>query len=286
LVLIKKTGTVFANLKLLLKSFVYCKNFKTLKMKTKNVILILVLLFIGSASCKSTKKAQTNDLKSAADNSMTSVDWPGTYQGVLPCADCEGIKTQIVFNKDLSYILETQYLGKDEKVFQTKGTFKWNDAGSKITLDNSEKMYQVGENRLFHLDIDGNRITGEIADNYILEMEKAELTGKYWKLVRLKGSPVETVEREAFIRFEAEENSVHGNGSCNMFNGKYELLEGNRIKFSPFAMTRMACIDNNVESEFMQIFEKTSSYSLTSNELILQDELETTLAKFESDFFK
>jgi heat shock protein HslJ len=255
-------------------------------MKTKNIILILALLFFGIASCKSTKKAQTNDLKSTADNSMTSVDWAGTYQGILPCADCEGIKTQIVLNKDLSYTLETQYLGKDEKVFQTKGTFKWNDAGSKITLDKSEQMYQVGENRIFHLDKDGNRITGNVADKYILEMEKTALTGKYWKLVRLNGKTVETAEREAFIRFDAEDNRVHGNSSCNMFNGKYELLEGNRIKFPPFAMTRMACIGNNIETEFMQVLGKTTNYSLTSNELILQDEFETTLAKFESYFFK
>ena len=256
-------------------------------MKTQNLILILFMVFVGFVSCKSNKKAQTSELKPTADNSMTSVDWAGTYQGILPCADCEGIKTQIVLNKNLSYVLETQYLGKDEKVFQAKGSFKWNEEGSKITLDNTEKqIYQVGENRLFHLDKDGNRITGEIANNYVLEMEKTELTAKYWKLIRLNGKPVETGEREAFMSFTAEENRVHGNSSCNMFNGKYELLESNRIKFSPFAMTKMACIGNNIEGEFMQIFEKTTSYSLTSNELILQDEYETTLAKFEADFFK
>jgi copper homeostasis protein (lipoprotein) len=256
-------------------------------MKTQNLILILFMVFVGLVSCKSNKKAQTSEVKPTADNSMTSIDWAGNYQGILPCADCEGIKTQIVLNKDLSYVLETQYLGKDEKIFQAKGTFKWNEEGSKITLDNTEKqIYQVGENRLFHLDKDGNRITGEIANNYVLEMEKTELTGKYWKLIRLNGKPVETGEREAFLIFETEENRVLGNSSCNMFNGKYELPEGNRIKFSPFAMTKMACIGNNIEGEFMQIFEKTKSYSLTSNELILQDEYETTLAKFEADFFK
>jgi copper homeostasis protein (lipoprotein) len=256
-------------------------------MKTQNLILILFMVFVGLVSCKSNKKAQTSEVKPTADNSMTSIDWAGIYQGILPCADCEGIKTQIVLNKDLSYVLETQYLGKDEKIFQAKGTFKWNEEGSKITLDNTEKqIYQVGENRLFHLDKDGNRITGEIANNYVLEMEKTELTGKYWKLIRLNGKPVETGEREAFLIFETEENRVLGNSSCNMFNGKYELPEGNRIKFSPFAMTKMACIGNNIEGEFMQIFEKTKSYSLTSNELILQDEYETTLAKFEADFFK
>jgi heat shock protein HslJ len=256
-------------------------------MKAQNVTMVLFILFIGLASCKSAKKVQSLEVKATSDNSMTSVDWVGTYQGVLPCADCEGIKTQIVLNKDLSYILETQYLGKNEKIFQSKGTFKWDESGSKITLDNENKqMYQVGENQIFHLDKDGNRITGEFANNYILEMEKTELTGKYWKLVRLNGKTVETTGKEAFMRFEDEDNRVHGNSSCNIFNGKYELLEGNKIKFSPFAMTRMACIGNNIESEFMQIFEKTTSYSITSNELFLQDEFETTLAKFEAIYFR
>ncbi|KAF0238064.1 MAG: hypothetical protein FD181_1272 [Prolixibacteraceae bacterium] len=245
------------------------------------------MAFVGFVSCKSTKKAQFSEINTTADNSMTSIDWPGTYLGILPCADCEGIKTRIVLYKDLNYVLETQYPGKDEKVFQTKGIFKWDENGSKITLDNTEKqIYLVGENRLFHLDKHGGRITGGLAGKYIFEKEKTELTGKYWKLVRLNGKLVEPSEREAFLKFEAEENRVHGNSSCNMFNGKYELAEGNRIKFSPFAMTKMACIGNNIESGFMKVFEKTTSYSLTSNELILQDEYETSLAKFESDFFK
>jgi heat shock protein HslJ len=51
-------------------------------------------------------------------------------------------------------------------------------------------------------------------------------------------------------------------------------------------MTKMACMDSNVEDEFMKVIGKTTSYSLTSNELIFQDEYETALAKFEADFFK
>lgn len=256
-------------------------------MKTQNAILVLFILFIGLNSCKSTQKAQTNEVKAAGDNSMTSVDWTGTYQGILPCADCEGIKTQIVLQKDLSYLLKTSYIGRGDTVYQTKGTFKWDGSGSKITLDNSEKqIYQVGENKLFHLDKSGNRITGNLENNYIMQKEKIELAGKYWKLVRLNGKPVEAASREPHIRFMAEESLANGNSGCNRFNGKYELLEGNRVKFSPFAMTKMACMDDNIEGEFMQIFEKTTSYSLTSNELILQDEYEKTLAKFEADFFK
>lgn len=256
-------------------------------MKTQNVILFLLILFVGLASCKSTKNTKTNEVITTGDNSMTSVDWTGTYQGILPCADCEGIRTQVVLNTDLSYVLKTSYIGKGDTIFQTKGTFKWDENGSKITLDNNEKQkYLVGENKLFHLDKNGNRITGNLENNYIMEKAKIELTGKYWKLVRLNGKQVIAGSREPFIRFTAEDTRVNGNSSCNMFNGKYELLEGNRIKFSPFAMTKMACMDNNIEGEFMQIIGKTTSYSLTANELLLQDEFETTLAKFEADYFK
>lgn len=70
-------------------------------MKAQNVIMVLFILFIGLASCKSSKKVQSLEVKATSDNSMTSVDWVGSYQGILPCADCEGIKTQIVLNKDL-----------------------------------------------------------------------------------------------------------------------------------------------------------------------------------------
>ncbi len=254
-------------------------------MKTHHFFLFLIFLLLGVSSCKTTQNTQTASVKTTGDNSMTSVDWPGTYQGILPCADCEGIKTQLLIGKDLNYILKTQYLGKGDSVLQEKGKFGWDKTGSKITLDNANKqIYQVGENRIFHLDKEGNRITGSLADKYIMEKEKIDITGKYWKLVRLNGKQVEAGSREPFIRFTAEDTHVNGNSSCNMFNGKYELLEGNRIKFSPFAMTRMACVGNSVESEFMQILEKTTSYSLTATELLLQDEFETTLAKFEADF--
>ena len=93
-------------------------------MKSKIYLIATILFLVFGTSCNSQKI--TKKAISTSDNSMTSVDWPGTYQGVLPCADCEGIQTQIVIQKDLSFVLETRYLGKDQQIFQTKGTFQWN----------------------------------------------------------------------------------------------------------------------------------------------------------------
>lgn len=255
-------------------------------MKTNSILILILSATFGFISCNSSKKTATFKEIQVNDNSLTSLDWPGVYQGILPCTDCQGIKTQLLLNEDLTYTLKTQYLEKSDSVFSENGKFIWNNSGSTIALDNSNhQAYLVGENILFQLDKNGNRITGNLAGNYTLKKEKVEIENKYWKLVRLNGQPVNQENREPFIRLN-EDFSVNGNSSCNRFNGKYELPEGNKIRFSPFAMTKMACIGNSIENEFMQVIEKTSSYSVSSNKLILQDEFETSLAIFVSDYFK
>ncbi|SNS15560.1 NlpE N-terminal domain-containing protein [Belliella buryatensis] len=103
---------------------------------------------------------------------MTSLDYMGIYKGVLPCADCEGIETIIELGSGNSYVKKVIYLGKgDQKVIESGGTFTWNDDGNTITLNEEDapNMYFVGENVLFHLDLDGNRIEGELASKYRLE---------------------------------------------------------------------------------------------------------------------
>jgi heat shock protein HslJ len=106
------------------------------------------------------------------DNSKNSLDWNGTYKGITPCADCEGIATEITLNTDLTFTLKTKYLGKgDGKVFEEKGTFTWDKTGSTIILENLKgkpNQYKVGENKLIQLDMKGKIITGALAEKYIL----------------------------------------------------------------------------------------------------------------------
>ena len=107
--------------------------------------------------------------------SANSLDWQGRYTGVLPCADCPGIVTLLTLEPDQSYRLSTYYLGKDEKLFERRGVFIWEEKGSVIHLQNSPDdldRYQVGENILFQLDKQGNRINGDLAAHYILHKVK------------------------------------------------------------------------------------------------------------------
>src|SRR5690606_25762729 len=159
----------------------------------KTFRVLVVLIFIVS-SCKS--KQQTSQQLPVGDNSQTSVDWNGVYRGLLPCADCEGILMELELHTDLTYELSYQYQGASPEVITEKGVFEWNDAGSKITLigknQDVHRRYQVGENQLFSLDGDGNRITGELAEMFILKKigYDQKITEKYWKLTTLNGNTI------------------------------------------------------------------------------------------------
>jgi len=116
----------------------------------------------------STANTETQKTIPLGDTSQNALDWPGMYEGVLPCASCEGIQTTLTLLADNSFELKSIYLGKDESIFKVAGKFDWDGKGSKITLSDGSK-YLVGENQLFMLDNEGNRISGELAEHYILK---------------------------------------------------------------------------------------------------------------------
>jgi uncharacterized lipoprotein NlpE involved in copper resistance len=149
-------------------------------MKNKLILVLCASLFF--INCKKEVKemeTKTDSIVEVAveapmnsDNSQNSLDWQGTYKGVTPCADCEGIETEITLNADLTYTIKTKYLGKgDGKVFEEKGSFVWDKTGGSITLQarkGAPSQYKVGENRLIQLDREGNIISGALAEKYVL----------------------------------------------------------------------------------------------------------------------
>ena len=105
-----------------------------------------------------------------AHNARNSMDWAGTYQGMLPCADCEAINTTVTLNADGSYQLERVYVGKSAQVFTEQGIFNWSDMGSTVLLEAEQPVqFFVAENQLFMLDKQGKRIEGELAARYRLQ---------------------------------------------------------------------------------------------------------------------
>lgn len=252
----------------------------------RNIIAFMFLSLIFS--CQHIEKENAQAVKSIVDNSKTSLDWNGNYFGVLPCADCEGIETLITLNKDKTFRLVTKYSGKSETEFVDKGSFEWDESGSKIKLlglEGAPSNYQVGENKLVQLDMNGNRITGELAEKYILEKtDRFSLLDTKWKLIELKGKPVEykQSEKEIFLQLLSEEKKVYGFSGCNTFRGSYEIKDGSKIKFGPLASTLMACPNMKIETEFLKTLETVDNYNFDGKRLVLNRGRVAPLARFEA----
>ena len=64
-------------------------------MKT-NILLFSLLFILFFGSCKENNSKKTTTTTTLGDNSQNALDWAGTYKGILPCADCEGMKMQLI----------------------------------------------------------------------------------------------------------------------------------------------------------------------------------------------
>jgi uncharacterized lipoprotein NlpE involved in copper resistance len=127
-------------------------------------LLMAALLLSGLSGC-ATKK-----VVDAAHNSKISLDWGGVYTGTVPAADTAGVEFRITLNYNETFEAQYQFVGRVTR-FISMGMFNWNDAGSVIELDieHIPRYYAVGENILIQLDMNGNIVSGTLADKYVLK---------------------------------------------------------------------------------------------------------------------
>lgn len=254
-------------------------------MWTLKIFLLITIVFL-IFSCQQIEREKSQIDRSPADNSITSLDWDGNYFGVIPCADCEGIETLITLTKENTFRMVTKYLGKSELENVYKGNFEWDESGNKIKLlglDGGPSNYQVGENKLFQLDMGGNKITGNLAEKYILEKtDRVSLLDTKWKLTELNGKPVEYKEgeKEIFLQLFSDEKRAFGFSGCNTFRGSYEIKDGLRIKFGPLASTLMVCPDMKIETEFLKTLETVDNYNFDGKNFVLNRARIAPLARF------
>ncbi|WP_108823113.1 copper resistance protein NlpE [Dysgonomonas sp. Marseille-P4361] len=103
-------------------------------------------------------------------SARVSLDYQGTYTGKIPAADAPGINVVITLS-DSTYVKTMEFEGKKDSKSEYKGKYEWNKAGNTITLFGTERepdQFFVGENTLIMLDMEGKRITGDLAEHYIL----------------------------------------------------------------------------------------------------------------------
>lgn len=256
-----------------------------MKLKLIYPFLMVAALVFGCNENKRKDADMMPNTELVGDNSMTSLDWTGTYEGILPCADCEGIKTIISINQDNTYVAKDIYVGKPDSLFESNGTFKWDENGQTIIFSDAKRRpYFVGEKTLTQLDNDGNRILGDLAERYVLKKVNDQLVGKKWHLVSFKGQEIQLKEAKAehpYIEF-AEDFTLTGYTGCNNLRGGYTLDDAQKISLSQLISTKKFCPEMETENEFLKAMNIVAFYEFENHALIFHDVEHQHIALFKA----
>jgi uncharacterized lipoprotein NlpE involved in copper resistance len=103
------------------------------------------------------------------------IQLPARFAGVLPCTDCEGIRTELELRANGAWFMRSTYLGPgDEAIHEAMGSFALASDGDRLTLRGDREPPRVfrvlDEDTIRLLDRDGSEIGSTV--NYPLAREK------------------------------------------------------------------------------------------------------------------
>ena len=163
---------------------------KTIKLMA--VVIVITTMIACTGGRRNAESQQNND--QAVENEQTterqrpdwlpadrightsemSLDFFGTYEGILPSASGEGIKTVVTLNEDRTFVLRRTYLnGDDGEEFIDQGnyTILWGEIVVLPLGYTEEVFFDLREGSLALLDREMNRIEETpLAPMYVLTM--------------------------------------------------------------------------------------------------------------------
>ncbi len=243
------------------------------------VFLAIGLLLLSACATKTPDTAHT---------SRNSLDWAGTYVGTVPCADCPGIHTRLSLYKDGTFARVTRYLDRDGYTYVDRGSFSWDADGRTIRLDGIEDApdrYQVVEQGVIQRDLEGNPVTGDLAERYRLSKVQtpAAFEDTRWRLIELRGAFVAATDQTAWFVLESAIGRAHGSLGCNGFSASYDIPDDRRVQFEGIASTRMACLDPATEDALGPVLERVDTWQLRNDTLSLTTARMAWQARFVSE---
>ena len=219
-------------------------------------VILLALATVASAAAQQSGAGAPPTQPADVHNSRNSLDWAGTYEGVLPCSNCPGTKTRLTLNYDGSYQLVSQVQGSQNVEKSVSGVFMWQPSGNAITLDDrgGRQQFSVGEGRLKPLRPEDGASQSPTA-NLVLTLaapaphsgDLEQQLGRYrWTLVSASDANNRRIpslppgqDRSVVLSFAGSRLSVQG--PCNRFVGGYQVTSANQLTVHAAASTMMAC---------------------------------------------
>jgi hypothetical protein len=130
--------------------------------------LFLALFLYG---CTVYKNSETENGIIDAHTSYLSLDWNGTYSGIIPWKDFDKLEVTLAIDRESKYVLLLNNLEENSYRKEYEGSFFWNSNGNSITLHSKGKHpmhFFVGENFLLIMDSPDNKVDLKFKDTYKL----------------------------------------------------------------------------------------------------------------------
>ena len=143
--------------------------------------ILVVASVVFMSACGNSGEGENNTAGPSGDTAEQSVPVEyqpviaASYMGVVPCADCEGIHTEVTLYADTTYKFVTNYLGKNPKDTaglntNKKGKFMMHN--DTVHLEGDGSKFLKNDTALIQLDGSGKVITGKLAEKFILKKVK------------------------------------------------------------------------------------------------------------------
>ena len=256
-------------------------------MKSFSFIFLSIIILLSS-SCRSQQNITSSSIWEGRD--MNVVD--ETFNGNLPCADCEKIDFSLTLKQDMTWHSKMIYVGKSAKPFEENGKYNVTEEGVIILNKSSEGMNRFREvpQGLLMLDINGKDIVGKMAGKYLLKPAARKKEGLFksqrdtvpekrlnniWVIIQLGDSvlnPDNFMNGLPMLELSVTKREISGHDGCNRIRGSFST-KGKTIKFGQLITTKMACPHKKGSDDIAPALNgNTFSYYFGKNRLILKQE--------------
>lgn len=237
------------------------------------------ILSIGCFSNKEVKKEESQEVPDT-HTSRNSLDWPGSYVGVISDSVQGSLFYGIRLTENQDYELKKSYLGINRSTEEYIGKFSWTKDDSYVELGETE-IFQVQEFRLVQewisliSDSESNSnqkyIFPQVDVGPLADAEPSELIGDWKVYKRFRKDGEWTDETFSHLSFTAD-GKIRGKAACNAYHGTFSVPATQRLKLSPISSTKMSCPKLSAEKAYFDALNKATYYFTFGEYLILISE--------------
>ena len=211
--------------------------------------LFSYFLFLIFSGCANSKIIADSPVPEALQKEVIS-----TWEGILPCADCEEIHYTLSLLPDGKYVATSIYMGKSAEELKVSGTWELSaDSLLTLTEKNLTSVYLFDGNKLIMMDGNGQKITSSSEEMVHLQRFVSEVSAAFWNKKMLAGVNFTASGNEPFWSLDIKfDSSIH---FITMAGREFTASIGRGVEAADANVTHYRSVTENGEI-LLQLFKQ------------------------------